>query len=81
MPGLIGQVFRTGQGRLVADVAHEPDYVAADPTVVSELLVPIRKEDRVLGVLNLESPRPGRLRRGAPALCGAVGRADRHRAG
>jgi GAF domain-containing protein len=57
--GLIGRVFRTGDSLLMTDVTRDPDYFAADPTVRSELLVPIRKEARVLGVLNLESPQVG----------------------
>jgi GAF domain-containing protein len=57
--GLIGRVFRTGDSLLVTDVTRDPDYFPADPTVRSELLVPIRKEARVLGVLNLESPQVG----------------------
>ena len=57
--GLIGRVFRTGDSLLTTDVTRDPDYFAADPSVRSELLVPIRKDDRVLGVLNLESPLVG----------------------
>ncbi len=57
--GLIGRVFRTGDSLLVPDVTLDPDYFAADNGVRTELLVPIRKEGRVLGVLNLESPLVG----------------------
>jgi PAS domain S-box-containing protein len=56
--GVAGRVLRTGQAARVADVRRDPDYVVTDPTLRSELCVPILREERRLGVLVLESRQP-----------------------
>lgn len=53
--GVIGRVARTGQPALITDVTKDPDYVTADPAISSEAAVPIIVDNRVLGVLNVES--------------------------
>ena len=53
--GACGRCVRTGEPQLVLDVSQDPDYVPGHPNVVSEYIVPIRYQDRMLGVLNLES--------------------------
>lgn len=55
--GVVGRVFATGRTELLSDVAADPEYLTADPSVKSELAVPLRRGARVLGVLNLESDR------------------------
>ncbi len=55
--GVIGRAFVTGQPQLVPDVGADPSYVAHHPDIRSELVVPLRRGDQVLGVLNLESNR------------------------
>ncbi len=57
--GIIGRAFRTGQPQYVPEVEADADYVEGHPTSHSELAVPMRRGERVLGVLNLESERPG----------------------
>ncbi len=57
--GVVGRAYRTGRAQLVADVRHDPDYVAVLERVQSELAVPIQHAGRVLGVLNLESDEEG----------------------
>lgn len=57
--GITGRVLRTGQLANVPDVRLDPDYVAADPDVRSQLAVPIVREGRVLGAIALESRREG----------------------
>jgi GAF domain-containing protein len=54
--GLIGRAMRTGQSFFVTDVRADPDYVSISPETRSEMVLLLRKEDRVLGVINLESP-------------------------
>jgi GAF domain-containing protein len=54
--GLIGRAIRTGQSFFVTDVRADPDYVSISPETRSEMVLLLRKEDRVLGVINLESP-------------------------
>ena len=56
--GVIGRAFRTGQPQYAPEVEKDPDYVPGDPGIRSELAVPMRRGERVLGVLNLESERP-----------------------
>jgi PAS domain S-box-containing protein len=56
--GIVGRVTRTGQPALVADVTTDPDYEERVPATRSEVAVPIKREGRVIGVLNLESDRP-----------------------
>jgi len=53
--GAAGRCARTGEVQLIADVAHDPDYVPGNDTVQSEYIVPIRHRVRLHGVLNLES--------------------------
>jgi diguanylate cyclase (GGDEF)-like protein len=53
--GVIGRVARTGRPALITDVMKDPDYVVADPAITSEAAVPIIVDNRVLGVLNVES--------------------------
>ena len=45
-----------------ANVAADPDYVGAHEDVVSEICVPIVREGRVLGVVNVEESRVGALK-------------------
>ncbi len=54
--GIVGEVAASGRPRRVPDVRQVPSYVAVRPGVLSELGVPIKIGDRVLGVINLESP-------------------------
>ena len=57
--GVIGRVVRTNQPVLLTDVRQSPDYAAIVPSTTSELAVPIRYGDKPVGVINLESDRPG----------------------
>jgi diguanylate cyclase (GGDEF)-like protein len=67
--GVIGRVFRTNQYQLVPDTMADPDYIseieedsvpASDHMILrSELAVPLRRGEKLLGVLNLESTRLG----------------------
>ncbi|HEV8488752.1 MAG TPA: GAF domain-containing protein [Candidatus Limnocylindrales bacterium] len=55
-----GWVFRMGRPTLVADVTTHPDYQPfAGSATRSELAAPILHEGRPIGVLDVESPRPG----------------------
>jgi diguanylate cyclase (GGDEF)-like protein len=53
--GLIGRAFRTGATQFVPDVRIDPDYVMGNPAVLSEYVVPIRFQDRLLGLIDMES--------------------------
>ena len=53
--GVIGRVVRTGKPELVKNVNLDPDYVPSTEGIVSQLAVPIRREERIIGVIAVES--------------------------
>jgi diguanylate cyclase (GGDEF)-like protein len=53
--GVVGRVMRTGEPELVPDVSLDPEYRAASPDVRSEVSIPLRAGDTMIGVLNVES--------------------------
>lgn len=53
--GLIGTAFRIGETVHVPDVHKDERYVNRIPTVQSELCVPVRVSDFVLGILDVQS--------------------------
>lgn len=56
--GIMGRVARSGQPLLVNDLRRESDYVPGIAGARSELAVPMLVRDRLIGVFNVESPRP-----------------------
>jgi len=56
--GITGSVAQTGKSVRVGDVSQEPHYVAVRQDIRSELCVPMRVGDKVIGVINVESTRP-----------------------
>lgn len=57
--GIVGRVARTGQPELTVDVRGDPDYVAVAEGMVAQITVPILREGRIIGIIVLESARPG----------------------
>ncbi|MBN1936980.1 MAG: GAF domain-containing protein [Anaerolineae bacterium] len=55
--GVMGRAISSGQFALVSDVALDSDYVTIVPAVRSELAVPLKTQDRTIGILDLESTR------------------------
>ncbi|MBD3403015.1 SpoIIE family protein phosphatase [candidate division GN15 bacterium] len=53
--GLVGHVAKTGEGIIVGDVSQNPHYVSANASSRSEIVAPIKIDNRVIGVINLES--------------------------
>jgi len=53
--GVIGRVYRTEHGVLVEDVHADPDYLVTNPTVRSEVCVPVLGDGIVIGTINVES--------------------------
>jgi len=53
--GIIGRVVTTGMPNMVPDVQQDPDYAEVIPTTRSQLTVPVAHENRVIGVIVLES--------------------------
>jgi len=56
--GVTGRVAATGQPWLVPDVRLEPAYLKVDNNVRSELCIPLKAGNDILGVVNAESDRP-----------------------
>ena len=71
--GVCGAAARTGETQRVEDVHAFPGHIACDAASRSELVVPLIREGRVWGVLDLDSPLPGRFevedQQGIEALC------------
>ncbi len=53
--GVTGQVIATGKSIRVPDVRLEPAYLAVNPEVLSELCVPLKVSENVIGFINIES--------------------------
>lgn len=53
--GVTGRVAVTGQPWRIPDVTREPAYLGLSPGMHSELCVPIKIGERVIGVINAES--------------------------
>ena len=58
----------------VPDVSAFPGHIACDVASRSELVVPLLREGRLLGVLDLDSPRPARFDPPTVALAESVAR-------
>jgi L-methionine (R)-S-oxide reductase len=59
--GVCGTAAATRQSQLVADVHEFPGHIACDAASRSELVVPLLRGGELLGVLDLDSPEPGRF--------------------
>jgi signal transduction histidine kinase len=55
--GIAGRTVKTRDPQIVNDVREDPDYLALDERVTSELAVPIRDETDVIGVIGLAHPK------------------------
>lgn len=55
-PGLIPAAIRTGQTLHVPDVTADPRYLVGDSQTRSELVVPLRVGEQIIGALDLQSP-------------------------
>jgi L-methionine (R)-S-oxide reductase len=59
--GVCGGAAAARKSLLVEDVHAFPGHIACDAESRSELVVPLLKDGNVLGVLDLDSPLPGRF--------------------
>ncbi|MBS0505058.1 MAG: GAF domain-containing protein [Proteobacteria bacterium] len=67
--GVCGTAAETRETQLVADVNAFPGHIACDAASASELVVPIVAQGELIGVLDLDSPTPGRFDAGDAAGC------------
>jgi len=56
--GICGAAAASGKTELVDDVVADGRYLACFPSTRSEIVVPVRRGDRVLGELDVDSDRP-----------------------
>ncbi|MGG2095094.1 GAF domain-containing protein [Bacillus sp. S13(2024)] len=59
--GVCGVAAETKTTQLVADVHQFPGHIACDAASNSEIVVPLIKNDEVIGVLDIDSPNKGRF--------------------
>jgi L-methionine (R)-S-oxide reductase len=59
--GVCGTAAASGETVLVPDVHQFPGHIACDAASRSEIVVPLRHEGQLLGVLDLDSPLPDRF--------------------
>lgn len=59
--GVCGAAFSRGETLVVPDVHAFPGHIACDAASRSEIVVPLRPNGRVVGVLDLDSPKLNRF--------------------
>lgn len=59
--GVCGTAVERNETVLVPDVHEFPGHIPCDGASRSEIVVPIRKDGKVFGVLDIDSPEPGRF--------------------
>ena len=70
--GVCGTAAARRETIVVADVHAFPGHIACDAASRSEIVVPLIQGDRLLGVLDIDSPTPGRFSANDQALCEAA---------
>jgi L-methionine (R)-S-oxide reductase len=59
--GVCGSAVAEARSQLVPDVHAFPGHIACDAASRAELVVPLARDGRIFGVLDLDSPLPGRF--------------------
>ena len=59
--GVCGAAAQSGETQLVPDVHAFPGHIVCDGASASELVVPVRRDGRVIAVIDLDSPEPARF--------------------
>jgi L-methionine (R)-S-oxide reductase len=59
--GVCGTAFSSGRTQRVADVHQFPGHIACDADSRSELVIPLERDGRIIGVLDIDSPSHGRF--------------------
>lgn len=70
--GISGQVAQTGQSIRTGNIKTAKNYIVLDPAIASELCVPVKFKDQILGVLNVESTKPDAFSVEDESLLGTV---------
>jgi PAS domain S-box-containing protein len=59
--GIVGRVMRNNEAEIILDVHQDPDYTAAIADTRALMTLPLSSMDRLIGVMNLETPKPERF--------------------
>jgi diguanylate cyclase (GGDEF)-like protein len=59
--GILGRIVRTREPAFLPDARSDADFLAADPSIVSEISIPLVTDGELLGVLNVETSHAHRL--------------------
>ncbi|WP_395329725.1 GAF domain-containing protein [Novosphingobium sp. BL-8H] len=59
--GVCGTAAQSGETQVVPDVHAFPGHIACDAASRSELVVPVLRDGKVIAVIDLDSPLPGRF--------------------
>lgn len=59
--GILGRIVRTREPAFLPDVRTDPEFLSADPEVMSEIGIPLQTDGELLGVLNVETSGEHRL--------------------
>lgn len=70
--GVCGAAVAKGRSLMVADVHEFPGHIACDPASRAEIVVPLLKDGRVIGVLDIDSPVSARFTPSDRELCEAL---------
>ena len=71
--GVCGAAAATRKVQRVDDVNAFPGHIACDSASASEIVVPIIRDDQLIAVLDLDSPRPSRFTEEDEAGCARLG--------
>jgi GAF domain-containing protein len=74
--GVCGAAAQSRETQLVTDVHAFPGHIACDAASASEIVIPLIHAGQLLGVLDLDSPKPARFdaedQAGLEALCAHI---------
>ncbi len=59
--GILGRVVRSREAVFLVDARSDPDFLSADPHIVSEISIPLESGGELLGILNVETSGDHRL--------------------
>ncbi|MBL8161642.1 MAG: PAS domain S-box protein [Anaerolineae bacterium] len=59
--GIVGRVVRQVKPELISDVTLDPDYVPNVVETRAQITVPLISNDRLIGVMNVQTTEPGRF--------------------
>jgi signal transduction histidine kinase len=73
--GIVGRALRTGDTQRVPDVSVDPDYIPLHSATKSQVSIPLKRGERMLGALSLESERVGAFSSDEVRLFGSLAEA------